>query len=183
MSTPHFPPLPPNYWSSRSPAAATGFLDQVQRWRGEALAWLTTSRDEGVSDELADFLRWAFGVGPRPAYEISAYVVCAFPTVATERAIAALGADSAPERVQAVLLWRAQIADFLADVWDTIGPPLFDMEECAVAENLFLVELHHHGTYCPTCLTPHAGANGDGAHRASCPVRLPLPPNARPWDD
>ena len=74
--------------------------------------------------------------------------------------------------------WRAHVVDFLADVWDTVGKPLFDMEECGYATDELLMPSPAPGIrFCPDCLErfPEPDTNGRlREHYGSCPVRRML---------
>ncbi len=63
----------------------------------------------------------------------------------------------------ALLHWRAGLLDWVADVWDVIGEPALDLDECRALERLLTPPLHG---ACRWCLTAHAPA--PGGHE--CPV-------------
>ena len=147
----------------------------VRRWRDETVAWLESSQNDRVSEELTEFLLWTLGAAPRPQYKIGPYVVTVFPEDAAEpdsdRAARRAQSATTSREVEHVLLWRAQVVDFLTDVWDTIGPSLFEMEECDAATALFMPAGEVPAEYCDYCLEPYADAAGRVEHEQVCPIR------------
>jgi len=132
-------------------AELTEYLEQVAAWRRFVLAFLQTSDSENLSgfslrarSKLIEFLRPEWSAEMQGHVTRSPYNICAFP----------LDALSVPrntlESVLDVLRWRAGLVDYLADVWDVIGEPELDMDECSgLAE--FLTPVTE--SVCSYCLT------------------------------
>jgi hypothetical protein len=161
-----FPVVPPEILEvggARSPVVAE-FLRQVDCWREQATAYLTSLPRDGtspISDELAVLLRQLIAGERLPERGAKAgrpYGLATFPAPAR-------GHD--PERALEVLVWRSKVVDFLSDVWDTLGPAAYEMEECGfVVERLLAPALD--GTVCPECAQPIADWS---EHEPLCVVR------------
>lgn len=172
-TAPSFPAPWSNSESAHQTADAIGFLSEVRRWRREAVAWLESSRDDRISGELAAFLLWTLGAAPPPRGKVGPYSVSALPEAALASAWNT-AAESTTRNVEAVLVWRAGVVDYLSDVWDTIGPSLFDMEECGVATDLFMPRGLGFDGHCWWCLQPYSWTSGRADHRPVCPIERSL---------
>src|SRR6266446_4324310 len=136
--------------------ALASYLDQIRVWRSTVLEFLDKSGGgpvpevEGLARRarmtLATFLAssWTQGVTQNAAQ--SPYNTRAFPGTALE-------AVSHPnvDLVLAVLRWRAGVVDYLSDIWDVIGEPELDVDECGAIEQ-FLRPAYEE-RMCPFCLT------------------------------
>jgi hypothetical protein len=141
------------------------FLRGVARWRRSVLAWLDAQAASGrLSEGLRDLLKRSLGIPDVPAPTLSAYDIRSFP--------APQGSPS--EHALDVLVWRSGIVSFLSDVWDTLGPALFEMEECQlVISAIFTPTARRGAVLCPDCLQPLPGASDEAAaHYFACPIRL-----------
>jgi len=111
------------------------YVRQIRAWRAAVLALVhrplpdVVADNEALSEPVREWLgqllagewpdevrRWALQ---------SPYHLTPFPTGVLEPAAAA-SLDSA----LGVLRWRAGVEDFLSDIWDVIGEPLLDLDEC-----------------------------------------------------
>lgn len=53
------------------------------------------------------------------------------------------------------LAWRAAAADFLSDIWDLTGSPMFDVAECGIASATLLTSASRFGGEARShCLQP-----------------------------
>jgi hypothetical protein len=142
------------------PALSPDFVERVTRWHAAARRWLEDGAPAApISAQMRSLLRAALG-DPGAAPDTLALTrplrVAPFPTEVS---------------VLAILLWRARLVYFLADVWDVIGPPLLEMEESEwVIQELLTppsnVEL------CLDCLQPIPAARDLAArHLDECELR------------
>ena len=117
-----------------SPPVATEYLAEIRRWRARLLEVLA---DEGsVIDGSPGLTRRARGhlvlllstewdAGTLKWATDSSYHIAPFP------ALPSLGHPDDPmSSVMEVLRWRAAVADYLSDVWDVLGKPALELEEC-----------------------------------------------------
>lgn len=174
QEAPTFPSVPGDVLSTRpdpSPGAET-FLRQVETWRHAAAVYLgaiAPAANPPLSPALAQLLAQAIAgtaLSEAEARAAQPYGVVSFPAEAANEQ------RSPRERALYVLAWRAIVVDFLSDVWDTLGPATFDMEECDfAATHLF----GQRPELCPDCVEPVEDWN---AHEPTCIVRRFR--NARP---
>ncbi len=171
---PVFPPVSARLVEgAASGAEAAEFLRAVRRWRADADTWAHAAADHQlVSRRLGDLLSWALGrreVGPPVS---SAYDL--FPlddgtlddTLDDDTRGAGAGAAA-----RSALVWRSGVVDFLADVWDTLGPSDYDPRQCmAVIEALFTPLAVRGVLHCPDCVQP-LSADEAGLHAWACPIR------------
>jgi hypothetical protein len=171
---PTFPALPEGYWSGHADdPSVQAFLEHVLRWREQVVKWLAGGHaDDRLSPGLHDFLLWVLGQRAGPAVDTAPYAVSAFPyqRAADARVSRLSGRTIADVDVLDVLIWRALVVDFLADIWDTIGPPQFDVDECGYATALFMPD-GEDGRRCPYCLQEYSGAVDPANHTEGCPIQ------------
>lgn len=111
----------------RDTSTAGELLRRVAAWRPEAGAALAAGSGPPMSDGLRDVLLQALGSRPPRTLAGYPYRLGCYP-----------GSGGQPvAALRQVLLWRAGVVDFLADVWDTLGPSQFAMQECAEATRIF----------------------------------------------
>lgn len=163
---PAFPVVSTELTRADPPAdEARAFIAAVLRWRKSAIAWLDvhTARRE-MSTGLRDLLKWVLGSPDMTARTTSGYHLRPFPEPA----------GSAPEHVLDVLVWRSGVVDYLSDVWDTIGPGDYELDECTLAIDALFTPPSLRGVpTCPDCLQPLPETpKAAGAHAIACPVRL-----------
>ncbi len=143
--------MPANpFWSHDSDAAAAAVAALVA-WRAELAAWLAgAERDDALSPALATVLLELVRARPSEEFRRFAYRLERMPSPEPP--------TDPCECLQSLLLWRAGVVDFLSDVWDTLGPAPFDIEECQRAGSLFTPIDSDGGGLCHLCLEPFAGA-------------------------
>jgi hypothetical protein len=156
-----FPELPRDpFWSSDTRAAREA-LGAIAAWREAWCSWLGgDERDDGISPAMATTLLELLGALPGESWRRFKYALGPFPDLGGEP-LAAL---------HRVLLWRAGVADFLADVWDTIGEAAFGFDECQRIASLLIPSGLSPGeerTTCLLCLGPK-----DRGHFDRCAVQL-----------
>jgi hypothetical protein len=151
-------------------------LRHILDWRWATICWLRNpSGHPALSQNLVHLLLWAFGEQPLKNLDSRPYKLQGFPPdlrMLDQGAV--MTRWRMVENLQAVLLWRARLVDFLADVWDTLGTPLFDMEECRQATDLFMPGDFTGTDYCPLCLQMYPVANREEEahqHYERCPVQ------------
>ena len=170
--------------------AASSYLDQIRSWRSAVLAFIEKSGGklapelgnltERAQTALATFLASDWTPEMTAYAARSPYNISAFPA-------SALQAVSNPtmESVSEVLRWRAGVVDYLSDVYDVIGEPLLDLDEC-IAMNQFLRPAGNE-KLCLFCLTELTSEQlNSGQHdcmlishvRAKWP---PMPPSFARW--
>ena len=133
-----FPALPGHLLGDASPCAEVGdFLERVRTWREAARAWLVSAAavDAPITDEMRRILRVALGDSDARGGALAAartYRVGPFPAGAPPAVTGQTNGDCKDARryLLEVMVWRSRLVDFLSDVWDVIGPPLLDMDEC-----------------------------------------------------
>lgn len=141
------------------------FLDDLAAWRASALAWLDAQAASGrLSDGLHEFLRWSLGVPGVQEPTLSGYHTRPLPPPL----------EPTSEHALDVLVWRSGVVDLLSDVWDTLGPALFELEECTLVIDAVFTPVTWRGALvCPDCLQPLPGASDEAAaHYFVCPIRL-----------
>lgn len=171
-----FPMVPEEVWGAGlDEQARHQLLQQILMWRRAAIRWLRSDQIEQLSSDMVDLLLWALGDEPVARIEPGAYPLTIFPPLLHGMAPEALPLALATlDQILDVLLWRARIVDFLADIWDTLGSPLFSMEECGHATQIFMPE-GVNASHCPLCLQAYtAGEAGAAAHYELCPVQRKL---------
>ena len=139
--------------------ALASYLDQIRKWRLTMLEFLEKSGGrpvpevEGLSERarmtLATFLASSWTQEVTQYAVRSPYNIRAFPGTALE-------AVSHPkvDLVLEVLRWRAGVADYLSDVWDVMGEPELELDEC-LAISRFL-DPASGARICRVCLTEFA---------------------------
>jgi hypothetical protein len=167
-----FPDLPAGFWrGTTAETAAAAFLDSVEAWRAATLTQLTQrSAGDHLSPSMVRLLRHVLDADPGAADPLPPRLG-RFPDLARP-------GTSALADARAVLLWRAALVDFLADVWDVIGTPAYDLPDCAAAERRLLPHTTDgHDTderdICRICLEPLArrdDAAGYVVHDHRCPA-------------
>ena len=142
-------PLPPDN-------AVSSYLDQIRSWRSAVLTFIDKPGEklapdaEGLTERaqkaLATFLASNWSPGMTDYAAQSPYNISAFPASALETV-----ANPTTEPVLDVLRWRAGLVDYLSDVWDVIGEPFLELEECgAIGSFLDPVEKEQ---LCYLCLS------------------------------
>lgn len=177
-----FPLLPEGVWrGAASPRAAQEFLQRVEAWRRTLIEALRAPLpDLGLTVPMARFLSGALGSDVVDSAEPLPRPVRRFPTVRTSE-------HSAVDDAREVALWRARLIDYLADVWDVIGAPAFDLPECAAAERLLSPPAPTdpgEAPRCPACLEllrRLPDGSGFAAHDDRCPALRGL--GAPRWSD
>ena len=171
-----FPDLPAGFWhGTTAETAAAAFLDSVKAWRAATLTQLAqhSARDH-FSPSMVRLLRHVLDADPGATDPLP-------PRLGRFPELARPGTPALAD-ARAVLLWRAALIDFLADAWDVIGTPAYDLPDCAAAERWLLPHATHgHDTderdICRICLEPLARRD-DGAgyvvHDHRCPALLAL---------
>lgn len=143
----------------RDSQAAGMLLRRIAAWRPAAGAALSAGAGPWMSDGLRDVLLQALGSHPPRSLDGYPYRLECYPRSGGQP-VAAL---------RRVLLWRAGVVDCLADVWDTIGPAPFTMDECVEAAQMFepddLTDVH-----CQLCLGRLLG--DVVGHFGTCPVQI-----------
>src|SRR5438270_3365436 len=137
------------------PAVAT-YLEQIRAWRSAVLQFLNTIKlgaaldTHGLSTRaqlaLATFLEinWPEEMSRYAVH--CPYNISACPARALERA----GTPNL-EDVMEVLRWRAAVVDYLGDIWDVMGDPFLDFNECgAIGQFLYPACAKN---VCSFCLT------------------------------
>ncbi|KYF89560.1 hypothetical protein BE20_20125 [Sorangium cellulosum] len=167
---PSFPRVAAEMLGSAPPAIVTQrFLLQVETWRTETLAWLSgPERAAHLSDGLAELLRAVLGdPSARRSREVP-LTVTSYPAP-NGSAVGLAEHRSALD----ILVWRSTLVDYLQDVWDVIGPALFEVQECGFAVDILLMPQPPSGVrLCIDCLQPlPADSAGQAAHYFHCRVR------------
>lgn len=166
MTDPGFPAVSAALTGGTAPDEEVGaFLDALAPWHERAMSWLDEQvASGGISAGLRDLLKWSFGSREVVAPAVSGYDVGRFPPPS----------GSAAEHALDVLAWRAGLVDFLSDIWDTMGPAEFELEECSLAiEELFTPPSLRGRQICPNCMQPlPADSRQAAAHTLGCPIRL-----------
>ena len=174
---PRFPMVPEVYWTSVFDEVITHkFLREILAWRCTTIKWLKgVNSNVSLSEGLVDLLLWVFGDKQTMNLNLRPYRLTVFPNA---HSIMTKEVDMMnlfrKEDILVILVWRARIIDFLADVWDTIGSPLFEMEECSHATELFLPEACEGVNYCAFCLQncPISGHSKESiSHYERCPIQ------------
>lgn len=182
QAQPRFPMVPAEIWTADlDKPARQQLLYQILTWRQAAIRWLRSNQIEQLSSGLVDLLLWTLGDEPFSPIEPGPYRLKIFPPALHKMAPEALPlALATRDQILDILLWRAHLVDFLADVWDTLGSPLFGMEECGYATRMLMPE-GANDTHCLLCLLAYAaGESGAVAHYEQCPAQQRLGPG---WDE
>jgi len=135
---------------------ATGYLDDIRKWRQRVLDFVSPNgagpqtKPGHLSDRgcmaLTTFLTVGWSEHMTRWAVQSPYNVSAFPASALEAS-----SVSAVELTLELLRWRAGMHDYLDDIWDVIGEPELDWEECnAIREFLRPIAGEQ---VCRLCLT------------------------------
>jgi hypothetical protein len=177
----HFPETPRNLWGSGVDCEdERRFFDQALEWCGAARQWLDSpAAYERLSTGFVRLLSWALGSRPAQPVSVSPYRIFPFPVdLRALSSCACVPCDLIRRRSLDIMLWRACIVDFLSDVWDTVGVPLFDQQECGyAADRLFMPPPVPGQAFCPDCLERFSVPDASGrfkAHYGLCPVRRAL---------
>lgn len=153
-------PAPPPGGARASEAEAAAFVGAVLGWRERIEQALRTGRaglPPALTDRAAAFMLAALSSGEGSVHCGAAYVVRAFPAPVT--------ADR--RSLDALLRWRVGLADYLADVWDVIGEPAYELDECQ-AMGGFLRPVDADAR-CHSCLEVYPAAlRHESAH--ACPL-------------
>lgn len=156
---PRFPSPGANLWTKSDPAHAARFLYEVGEWNLAVRDWLEGPDSTALSTGLKEFLLQIL-VGEMPATPgLRTYGITPFPGLAIS--------ERTPEGAVRILNWRSRVVDFLSDVWDVIGDPLFELAECKIALELFRPEATG---LCNLCLLP-VEPMSRGDHWRTCPAR------------
>lgn len=159
---PSFPLVAPEILGgSPSSTAILGFHKEVWSWRRGTILWLTAGQKLApLTPELAAFLRAALGDPGAYGPDFSIKAKYRYPSLPSDTKIGDW--KRAHQYALAILMWRSMMIYFLSDVWDVIGPPLFDLPECNFAiEAVLMPEGPIRKTLCYNCLQPY------GTDRAS----------------
>lgn len=134
-----------------APVAAT-YLTEIRRWRDTVAAALASEGAETA--HLTPRARARFAVLLRAGWDVktrlwavdSNYGLTPFPAGSSRR-------QGPMQSVLETLHWRSAIVQYLTDVWDMMGKPELNMEECA-AIGMFMRPVHLEGL-CVFCLTEY----------------------------
>jgi len=137
------------------PAVAATYLSEIQRWRESILmamaAGATANTDLArltprARSHFAFLLDTKWNARTRLWALDSAYDLTPFPDTCDPAEM-----DDTMAGVMAVLRWRAGVVTYLSDVWDVLGKPALEKEEC-LAISAFLQPARMEGR-CILCLT------------------------------
>ena len=177
----HFPEAPRTLWGSGAVCGdARRFLEQVREWRTLIVPWLESpAAYERMSPGLIRFLVRVLGASPEQQESVLPYLIYPFPIdLSAISSVACTQGDLIRQWGLDIMLWRACIVDFLSDIWDTVGEPLFDLRECGYAVDcLFMPSPVPGHVFCPDCLERFSFPDVSGSfrgHYAICPVRSSL---------
>jgi hypothetical protein len=111
------------------------YLARVRSWRAAVLGFISRPYTEGLGETeglterarkaLETFLASEWPKSMKNYAIQSPYNITSFPLSATE-----VAANSTVESVLEVIRWRAGVVDYLDDVWDVIGDPFLNLDEC-----------------------------------------------------
>ena len=173
---PRFPMIPDKLWRiSNCSAAEEAYLALVLKWRTSLISWLHSAEGRShLSRGLIDILCSTLGTG-REKTEFSPYKLEKFPGTLLAGPQSSLKGASRRRQILNLLVWRAYIIDFLADVWDTLGSATFSMEECRVATDLFMPQGKIVSSHCVFCLCELPAEDVVSNHHIfSCPVQTQM---------
>jgi hypothetical protein len=115
--------------------ALAGYVEEVRLWRAAVLEFMGKSAGKpaheagGLSERarkaLDTFLASDWTEQTTQWAAQSAYNLRPFPAGALEA-----GIESPLNLMLEVLRWRAAVSDCLSDIWDVIGDPYLDLDEC-----------------------------------------------------
>ena len=166
------------------PAVAIEYLGEIHRWREGLAAALAGEVPalvgrEGLSPRARGHLallidaEWDVGTRRRAAGE--AYNIAPFPAIRFDAC-----ADHSMAGVMEVLRWRAAVVDYLSDVWDVMGSPLLELEECrAMSAFLYPIRMEDRCIFCLTEYDPSRVSPDDHGCVMLSHVRAKWPPF--PW--
>jgi hypothetical protein len=140
MPAPRFPVPSRALYEKSDAAGAAELLRQADAWTVAVLAWLRGPETVAVSDPLRALLEQLLRGEKATVATPASYGLSAYPRSGDPRV-----------RAVAVLAWRSAVVSFLSDVWDVIGEPLFDLDECQKALEAFAPE-GPAGGRCSACL-------------------------------
>ncbi|HXJ61545.1 MAG TPA: hypothetical protein VNU68_33295 [Verrucomicrobiae bacterium] len=139
-------------------SAVPPYLRQITDWRAAVLEFVgppgvrkeqasaIIGLTERAREALETFLSSSWSESMTEDATRSPYNLTCFPAAASETA-------PGPDRqtLLQILQWRAGIVDYLGDVWDVVGEPRLDLDECTAVE-LFL-QCASPVPVCHLCLT------------------------------
>jgi hypothetical protein len=160
METPRFPRASAALYARTDPAGAARFVGDADAWARAVGLWLEGPAP--VSDKLKALLEQLLRGGAPKGADFRPYGLVPFPR-----------GGSPVERAVSVVRWRAAVVSFLSDIWDVIGEPLFELDDCQLALEVFM-PVGPKGSYCTSCLLDVAEA-GRLEHAGRCPARVPPP--------
>ena len=138
---------------------AAAVLERIAGWRKSLAAALRTGAPPGISEAMRDLLLELLGVREPLTLGHYPYRLSAFPRPSNDPV----------QNLRNILLWRARIVDFLSDIWDTLGAPTFDLDECTETARAFEPE-DMSPDRCYLCLDSVPEGAGAG-HFDKCPVQ------------
>ena len=174
-------PRPPQPLDGGDEPAIRKFLVATELWRNTVLErFWKLNQDHSVAalrdltprarQALALLLAAEWPAGMTGYAAQSPYSIAPFPTAALRP-----DGQNGVERVKEILHWRGAVVDYLSDVWDVVGKPHLDMEECSAIGRLFEPESGEE--LCPFCLSVVLpGRELSESH--DCPV---IPPIRSKW--
>jgi hypothetical protein len=172
LDEPRFP-APPTPVTQRDDGPVLVFLEAVKLWRQSIVDLVLKLNADGTAAAFEDFTtrarqalftfllqKWPSGMTSYAGQ--SPYNISPFPTAALQNS-----EDSLKDRMLEILYWRAAVIDYLGDVWDVLGDPELNVEECLSIERLFRPESPD--PLCPFCLgAVLPGRESPGQH--DCPL-------------
>lgn len=174
-----FPAVPGHLLAEAAPCGdVTAFLASAESWRERTRAWLVSpvAVAAPISDEMRRILRAAVAdpqAAPGALAAARIYRLEPFPAPSLAAAAGRTNGNCEGERRRLidVLVWRALLVDFLSDVWDVMGPPLLEMEECEwVIRELLTPQSAER--LCVSCLQPLSSSEAEQRHFDACVVRI-----------
>ncbi len=172
-----FPALPGHLLGEAAPCAEVmDFLVRAAAWRETARAWLASpaAMAAPLSEEMRRILPAALGDERAPPGALAAtrtYRLEPFPRLAPSAERSSGDCARARRQLLNVLVWRSRLVDFLSDVWDVMGPPLLDLDECEWVIRELLTP-HSAARLCTSCLQPLSTPELEQRHFDTCPVRI-----------
>jgi hypothetical protein len=152
---PPFPPMPPAPFELGDPQVALDAVKRVFAWRDDVRTWLASDPD--VSPKMGATLYRLFA-GSAEAGERT------FPIATATNADPIAG-------LRRILVWRADILYWLADIPDVIGTPAYDDDDVARAQSVFGTRRRATDDVCSYCLgeigDPRTHFNRCAAFRAN----------------
>ena len=174
----HFPEAPRTYGVPAPRVTTRGdSLIKISEWHTAVQQWLAGPLAyQHLSRGLIRLLLRTLGISPTRLMIIAPYRIFPFPvSLQVLSSGCCIPCEVVRQHCLDIMLWRSSIVDFLADIWDTVGEPLFDLHECGYAVELLFMPLpvpEH--TFCPDCLQHFPVPDVSGSfreHYAVCVVR------------